>query len=80
MILAYGIWNNLGNFLAPVVLLISERADPYNFKIPILTQWGFLGLMLPIFIWIPETPCELSSFTDIQCQLTFSLLCCSRST
>jgi hypothetical protein len=26
-----------------------------EYKIPILTQWVFLGLMLPIFLWLPET-------------------------
>lgn len=55
MVLTYGVWNTLGKFLAPLVLLICERQDPFNYKTPILTQWVFLGLMLPIFIWLPET-------------------------
>ncbi|KAF5012333.1 hypothetical protein FDECE_1560 [Fusarium decemcellulare] len=56
MVLTYGVWNTLGKFLAPLVLLICEKQDPFNYKIPIVTQWVFLGLMLPIFIWLPETP------------------------
>lgn len=60
MVLAYGLWNALGKFLAPVVLTICEAVDPYDYKVPIVTQWAFLGIMLPIFIWLPETPCTLS--------------------
>ncbi|RTE77765.1 hypothetical protein BHE90_007770 [Fusarium euwallaceae] len=56
MVLAYGFWNTIGNFLAPMILTIMHAVDPLDYKTPILTQWGFLGLMLPIFIWLPETP------------------------
>ncbi|KAH6672695.1 general substrate transporter [Plectosphaerella plurivora] len=56
MLFSYGFWNRIGSFLAPLVLLLSEKNDPFNFRIPILTQWGFLGVMLPILLWIPETP------------------------
>ncbi|KPM41346.1 hypothetical protein AK830_g5203 [Neonectria ditissima] len=56
MVLTYGVWNTLGKFLAPLVLLICEKQDPFNYKVPIVTQWVFLGLMFPIFIWLPETP------------------------
>ncbi|KAH7361326.1 sugar transporter [Pyrenochaeta sp. MPI-SDFR-AT-0127] len=56
MVLVYGFWNSFGKFLPPMVLLLVQNADPMNYKIPILTQWGFLGIMLPIFIWLPETP------------------------
>lgn len=33
-----------------------QSVDPLNYKTAILTQWGFLGAMLPIFLWLPETP------------------------
>ncbi|KAM5345993.1 hypothetical protein ACJ41O_011854 [Fusarium nematophilum] len=56
MLFSYGFWNRIGSFLAPLVLTLSEKTDAFNYKIPILTQWGFLGVMLPIFLWIPETP------------------------
>ncbi|KAM6511998.1 hypothetical protein FALCPG4_016986 [Fusarium falciforme] len=56
MVLTYGFWNTIGNFLAPMILTIMHAVDPLDYKTPILTQWGFLGLMLPIFIWLPETP------------------------
>lgn len=59
MVLAYGFWNSFGKFLPPMVLTLVEKSDPYNYKVPILTQWGFVGIMLPIFIWLPETAGEL---------------------
>jgi hypothetical protein len=56
MVLSYGFWNRLGSFLAPLTLTLVQATRPLNYKIPILTQWGFLGLMLLIFLWIPESP------------------------
>ncbi len=56
MVLTYGFWNRIGSFLSPLVLTLVQNADPLNYRVPILTQWGFLGIMLPIFLWIPETP------------------------
>ncbi|EEY17267.1 sugar transporter [Verticillium alfalfae VaMs.102] len=55
MVLTYSFWNTIGKFLAPLTLLICENANPQEYKIPIVTQWGFLGIMLPIFLWLPET-------------------------
>jgi len=55
MLFCYGFWNRIGNFLGPLVLTLRERVDPLDYKTPILTQWGFLGLMLPMIFWIPET-------------------------
>lgn len=57
MILAYGFWNNVGKFFAPLSLyIIKNGSNPLNYKTPILTQWGFLAVMIPIFLWLPETP------------------------
>jgi SP family sugar:H+ symporter-like MFS transporter len=55
MIICYGIWNNIGGFIAPVVLTAMEKTDPYNWRTPMLTQFAFLGIMAPIFIYLPET-------------------------
>ncbi|KAF7556019.1 hypothetical protein G7Z17_g1692 [Cylindrodendrum hubeiense] len=56
MIVAYGFWNVIGKFLANLVLMLVQETNPENYKVPILTQWGFLAIMLPIFLWLPETP------------------------
>jgi MFS family permease len=60
MVLTYGFWNSFGKFLPPMVLTLVQDSNPLNYKAPILTQWGFLGIMLPIFIWLPETPGKFS--------------------
>ncbi|KAL3456411.1 hypothetical protein BJX64DRAFT_281366 [Aspergillus heterothallicus] len=56
LIIAYRFWNIIGKFLANLVLMIMQKSNPMSYKIPILTQWGFLGIILPIFIFLPETP------------------------
>ncbi len=56
MVLMYGFWNTIGKFLAPLVLTVVQATQPLNYIVPIVTQWGFLGIMFPIFLWLPETP------------------------
>ncbi|KAF2014274.1 MFS general substrate transporter [Aaosphaeria arxii CBS 175.79] len=56
MIVCYGFWTVIGKFLANLVLMLVQQTNPMNYKVPILTQWGFVGMMLPIFLWLPETP------------------------
>ncbi|OCF35836.1 sugar transporter [Kwoniella heveanensis BCC8398] len=51
----YAVVNNVGSFLAPLVLTVVKGKDVNEWKIPVLTQWAFLGIMLPIFWWLPET-------------------------
>lgn len=55
MVVTYGFWNTIGKFLANLVLMVCQQTDPLEYKVPILTQWGFLGVMLPVFLWLPET-------------------------
>ena len=70
MLFCYGFWNRIGNFLGPLVLTLREKVDPLDYKTPILTQWGFLGLMLPIFFWIPETAGTFIEKSRLSCPLT----------
>ncbi|KAM0278153.1 hypothetical protein ACHAQH_005351 [Verticillium albo-atrum] len=56
MVLTYSFWNTIGKFFAPLTLLICDNINPQEFKVPIVTRWGFLGIMLPVFFWLPETP------------------------
>ncbi|ODO00044.1 hypothetical protein I350_06667 [Cryptococcus amylolentus CBS 6273] len=57
MLLAYSCWNQTGGFLAPLILFICQNTlGAEEWKIPIYTQWAFLSIMLPIFLWLPETP------------------------
>lgn len=58
MIVTYGFWNTIGKFLANLVLMLVQKDSPMDYRLPILTQWALLGIMLPIFIYLPETAGE----------------------
>ncbi|KAL4979006.1 hypothetical protein BDW66DRAFT_157869 [Aspergillus desertorum] len=46
----------LGSLFAQVALQHLSRSGPTDFRAPIYTQWGQLGLMLFIYLLAPETP------------------------
>lgn len=52
-------WFVVGQLMAPVALQRLNKTHPYDFRVAIYTQWGMLGLLFVIFLWIPESPCEL---------------------
>jgi MFS family permease len=56
MIFIYAFWYTVGKVFANMVLMVVQEVSPDNYKIPILTQWGLLGIMLPVCLWIPESP------------------------
>lgn len=56
LLMTYNFWFGLGQFFAPVALQVLSQSMPNNFRIPIYTQWGQIGLMLLIYVFIPESP------------------------
>lgn len=56
LLMSYSLWWTLGSFFAQVALQHLSRSDPTDFRVPIYTQWGQLGLMLFIYLLAPETP------------------------
>ncbi|KAL3480570.1 general substrate transporter [Aspergillus californicus] len=56
LLMSYSLWWTLGSFFAQVALQHLSRSDPTDFRTPIYTQWGQLGLMLLIYLLVPETP------------------------
>lgn len=56
MITLYMCLNMVGQFLTPIILMVIKNGDANEFRIPIYTQWAFLAIMLPIFLWLPESP------------------------
>ncbi len=56
MIVTYCFWNTIGKFLANLILFLAQRHNPLDFKTPILTQWAFLRVMLPIFLLASGRP------------------------
>jgi MFS family permease len=58
LIMWYSIWFSIGGFFGPVMLQVISTYAPDNWRTPVLTQWGLLGMMLAIFVFLPESPCE----------------------
>ncbi|KAM5354076.1 hypothetical protein ACJ41O_000726 [Fusarium nematophilum] len=58
---AYTFWFVLGQLFASVALNRLNASDPYDFRTAIYTQWGMIGLILIIFLAIPESPWWLAS-------------------
>ena len=52
---------SVGSFFAPVALQVMSTYAPDNFRTPIYTQWGHIGLMLVIYILLPESPAWCAS-------------------
>ena len=57
----YNFWFSVGSFFAPVALQVMSTYAPKNFRTPIYTQWGHIGLMLIIYIFLPESPAWCAS-------------------
>ncbi|KAM6527150.1 hypothetical protein FSOLCH5_003223 [Fusarium solani] len=54
---SYMLWYVCSQIFAPLALRQLAFTDPYNFQIPIRTQWGMLGGMLLINLFcLPESP------------------------
>ena len=56
LLMAYNFWFGVGGFFAPVALHIHSKVDPNDWLTPVYTQWGHIGLMLLLYLCIPETP------------------------
>ncbi|WWD00964.1 hypothetical protein V866_007902 [Kwoniella sp. B9012] len=56
LLMMYNFWFSVGGFFAPVALQIMSTYAPEDFRTPIYTQWSQIGLMLIIYIFLPESP------------------------
>ena len=41
-----------------------KMVNPEEYKIPLYTQWAMIGLLIIIFVGLPESPCKSSSITQ----------------
>ncbi|KAJ5297538.1 hypothetical protein PENANT_c005G03852 [Penicillium antarcticum] len=58
---AYSFWFVVGQIFASVALKELSAHDPYDFRVPIYTQWAMIGVIAIIFILMPESPWWLVS-------------------
>lgn len=54
-------WFVVGQLCGNLALNRLNASDPLDFRTPIYTQWAMVGVMLAIFLLIPETPWWLAS-------------------
>ena len=57
----YFSWFVIGQLCGNLALNRLNASDPFDFRTPIYTQWAMVGVMLIIFLLIPETPWWLAS-------------------
>ncbi|KAL2802022.1 general substrate transporter [Aspergillus granulosus] len=60
-LMCYSLWFTMGQFFAPVALQVLNTNNPDNYLTAIYTQWSQIGLMLLIYIFIPESPAWCAS-------------------
>ncbi|ETS83859.1 hypothetical protein PFICI_05735 [Pestalotiopsis fici W106-1] len=58
---AYSLWFVLGQLFASVALNRLNASDPYDYKVPIYTQWAMIGGIGVVFAFLPESPWWLVS-------------------
>ncbi|TVY62677.1 MFS transporter fmqE [Fusarium oxysporum f. sp. cubense] len=55
VLMTYNLWWTVGTFFAYVAMEAVSGYDSHNWLLPIYTQWGHIGLMLIIFVMLPES-------------------------
>ncbi|PSK42897.1 High-affinity glucose transporter [Elsinoe australis] len=55
LINAYSFWFIVGQLAGAIALNRLNASDPLDFRTPIYTQWAMVGIMLIIFLLLPES-------------------------
>jgi MFS family permease len=56
LLMCYSFWYSLGGFFAPVALQVLSQSSPEDWLTPVYTQWAQIGIMIIIYIFVPESP------------------------
>lgn len=66
LLIAYSFWFTIGNFFGPVALQIHGQVDQRDWLTPVYTQWAQIGIMLMIYVCVPESPawCATKGYGD----------------
>lgn len=56
LLMSYSLWFTVGQFMAPVALQVLSQTDRHDWLTPIYTQWAQIGLMIIIYLLVPESP------------------------
>jgi MFS family permease len=56
LLMLYSLWWTVGTFFAYIAMQTMNRQHPDEYLTPIYTQWAQIGLMLAIYVFLPESP------------------------
>lgn len=56
LLMLYSLWWTVGTFFAYIAMQTMNKQHPNEYLTPIYTQWAQIGLMLIIYLFLPESP------------------------
>ncbi|KAL2209240.1 general substrate transporter [Sarocladium strictum] len=56
LLMSYSFWWGIGTWCTHMALYAMNKQNPDDFRTPIYTQWGQIGLMAIIYLILPESP------------------------
>ncbi|KAH7012565.1 LOW QUALITY PROTEIN: uncharacterized protein B0I36DRAFT_378320 [Microdochium trichocladiopsis] len=56
LLMSYNMWWTVGTFFAYVAMYVIQNQNSGDWLTPVLTQWAQIGIMLIIFVALPESP------------------------
>lgn len=56
LLMCYSFWWTVGVFFAHISLNILNKTHQLDWLVPIYTQWAQIGLMIIIYVFLPESP------------------------
>ncbi|KAH7355901.1 general substrate transporter [Pyrenochaeta sp. MPI-SDFR-AT-0127] len=56
LLMCYSFWWTVGSFFSYIALQTMSKQKPYHWLEPIYTQWAQIGIMLIIYLILPESP------------------------
>ncbi|KAK4042811.1 putative hexose transporter [Parachaetomium inaequale] len=56
LLMLYSLWWTVGTFFAYIAMQTMNKTHPTEYLTPIYTQWAQIGLMILIYVFLPESP------------------------
>lgn len=56
LLMCYSFWWTVGTFMAHVALSVLNKTHEQDWFVPVYTQWAQIGIMLLIYLFLPESP------------------------
>lgn len=56
LLMCYSFWWTVGSFFSYIAIQTMAKRKPYHWLEPIYTQWAQIGIMLIVYIFLPESP------------------------